>query len=144
MKAIRLEARREPEREKIRGVEFWVAVSPYYFPEQLACDYDANTGTYIIKFKYLDNEESVPSPKESDDLIGIEIGRHTGRLMAIRVHVDRHDLNRINMFVVDQIPKALEKASETRPDNAKNYRFAADAITSHASELVGCAANVSS
>ncbi len=56
MKAIRLEAKRSSEKKLIKGVEFRVALSPYFFPERVECSYNEETGCFVIDFKYLDDE----------------------------------------------------------------------------------------
>ena len=44
MKAIRLEAERPSEKKLIKGVEFRVALSPFFFPERVECFYNQETG----------------------------------------------------------------------------------------------------
>jgi hypothetical protein len=140
MKAIQLDARRPVERERIKGVEFLVAVSPYFFPDRLECDYDAHEGAYIIHFKYLDNEASAPSMRGYDNIIDVQVGVHTGRVLSVRVHVDRHDVDQVRMLIVDRVPEAIREAAKANPQAQGNYQIAVGVITEHANELVDCAA----
>jgi hypothetical protein len=138
MKIIELQADRKAEKKVINGVEFLVSVSPYFFPERLECAYDPTEGTYAIAFRYLDNEPAADSPAASDDLLDVNVGRHTGRVLSVVVHVDRNDIDRIGMMVTDHAPKALGSIRPSRPELIENYRMATDVLRRHRLEFAAC------
>lgn len=130
MKVIKLEAKREVQKRRIRGVEFHVAVSPYFFPDRLECDYNPDSGCFKIDLKYLDDEESVIGP-ESDHIATLMVGRNSGKLLSVHFHVDRHKLDQIQMLITDELPKALELAKSKQPAMTDNYNIAEDVLFSN-------------
>jgi hypothetical protein len=134
MKVIRLEAKRKVETRPIRGVDFHVAVSPYFFPERLECDYRQDTGCFEINLKYLDEEPSVVGP-ESDHIATLMIGRNTGKLLSVRFHVDDLKLDRIKMLISDELPKVLEIAKSQQPWMTANYKIAGDVLRENSDEI---------
>ena len=138
MKVIKLEARRlDPKTEKIHGVEFRVALSPYFFPEHLECDYDEDTDSVVIHFRYPDNELGKDHP-DREGLVTLSIGEHTHRLLGVRIHVGRHDINRIRMLVTDNASKAIREFRDARPalkDLEENYEIAENALRDHGEQI---------
>lgn len=135
MKAIRLEAKRSSEKKLIKGVEFRVALSPYFFPERVECSYNQETGCFVIDFKYLDDEVGADVQPPSDGLVNLVLGQHTGRLLSIHIHVVQHDVDGIKMLVTDEAVRALEDVKQKRPEMAPNYDLVEEALREHKDEI---------
>lgn len=137
MRVIQVEAEefcREARTEKIHGVDFHVTLSPYFFPERLECGYDQDAGSYVIEFKYLDNEPGCDQP-DQEGLVTLSLGRHTGRLLAVRIHVDRHEIKQIKMCVTDDVPKAIRQIENAKPDMRENYQAAGEVFRHHTDDI---------
>ncbi|MCG8408525.1 MAG: hypothetical protein MI923_25265 [Phycisphaerales bacterium] len=111
MKKIELELARSVHKEKIKGIEFLVAISPYFFPEYLRYGYDKDNGVFIFQFKYLDDANE-PRRKQSDNIVTLEIGQTTGRLLGIELQVDKHNVDNIKLRIVELASNAIERAEE--------------------------------
>jgi hypothetical protein len=136
---ISLTAKRATEKKVINGVEFWVTVSPYFLPDRLECGYEKNDGTYRICFRYLDNEQPEEYPVK-DELVDVYVGKHTGRVLSVVVHVDKNDIHHIEMLISDRAPKAIKGMHGTFSDLTINRLQVAEALAAHGKELAGIGA----
>lgn len=134
MKVIELDASKSGKQEMINGVVFHVAVSPYFFPDSLECDYDSETGCLSIKFVYPDKEEGEKS-RASDGMVTLFLGKNTGKLLSVDIDVDQHELNKIKMLVTDEVPEAIKRASKARSDLADIFEAAGNAIKENADSI---------
>ncbi len=137
MKVINFDAQREfVTTEKIKGVEFHVALSPYFFPDHLECHYDPDHGCLVIDFKYLD-EEAEQELERAHELVSLTVGKYSGKLLSVRVHVDRNDVDNVRMLVTDEVPKAIQEAGNRKPEMKDNFELAEDAIRQKGDEIAG-------
>jgi len=141
VKVINFEAKRRfVTTEKIKGVVFHVALSPYFFPDHLECHYDPDHACLVIDFKYLD-EEAEQKLERAHELVSLTVGKYSGKLLSVRVHVDRYDVNNVRMLVTDAVPKAIQEAGNRKPEMKDNFKLAEEAIRQNqdeiAEELVG-------
>lgn len=138
MKAIKLSANRWPQGmgpELIKGVRFQVAVSPYFFPERLECEYTPDHGLVIL-FKYIDNETAEEEWTSPDQIVTLRAGKHSGRLLEAIVHVDKHNLDSVEMFLTDKLPLAIENSLRAKkPELSENYRFAREAVSEYSHQI---------
>lgn len=142
MKVIALDAKRDvdPEKKSINGVEFWVAVSPYFFPDRLECQYEESAGTLRINVRYLDaDEEAIPLADFKNELVGLFVGVHTKRLLGVDVRVDKHDIDRVRVLVADGIPAAINQAKTSHPKMRPNLDMALASIEAHGAEIAEAA-----
>lgn len=72
----------EPRSEERFGVEVKIYTSPYDLPTDFRA-YHGDEGIFHIEFKYADSESAKFLPQEG--AATLEVGRDTGRLMAIRI-----------------------------------------------------------
>jgi len=112
--------------ETVRGVKVSVQISPYDRPLAFRGIYVKERGAFRIEFRYSDEEAG--ETHQVDGVVSVELGRHSHKLLAIEVAVDRHDIRVIELQLVKS---ALEKADETvrqlqsrerRPNARLNYR----------------------
>lgn len=104
----------EPSTETVRGVTVSVHISPYDRPQAFRGRYVADRGIFRIEFKYPDEEPG--ERHRGDDVVSVELGKYSGKLLAIEVAVDQHNLSVVELQVV----KALERADETVKRLQKN------------------------
>lgn len=136
MKTIRLIAERKPQSEKksIKGVDFNISLSPFYLPDRLRCDYDPQGGYLIIHFDYLDDEPSV-HVENGDNLFDLEVGQFTGRIKAMKIKVDEHDLDKVKLQLKGRVNEALSHARDRSPEMAENYDIAKEVLEAHKDEV---------
>lgn len=136
MKTLWFKARRRPTttKENVKGVSFHVAISPYYFPEAIQCQYDEHTGLYKIKFVYINDECEQEKEAVDDGVIIIHEGQKSGKLTSVSVKVDRHNLDSIDMAItqlVEAIEHSVPRLEELRP----NFEAVAQAIRDNKKEI---------
>ncbi len=130
MKQIRIVAQRESNREMINGIEFLVAVSPYFFPELLECNYDSDLGILTIEFKYLIGDDELDtSVKDDDPSVKVFVGSRTGRIQKIEVSVDTHDIDQVVLKVTSSVSGVFESLLKLDPELSQNFLAAKSAIT---------------
>lgn len=141
MKSISLEANRDaegPRTEQIKGVEFRMAVSPYFFPQRLDCEHDESSGELTITLVYPDQERG-ERVKDPSGLVELEIGIHTGRLLAVHIAVDKRGLDRVPMLVTEQAVQAIERLQDDDQPIRRNYQHAAKIFATHGTEIASAA-----
>lgn len=114
-------------REKIRGVDVSVQISPYDIPLAFRGIYLEEQGAFRIEFKYEDGEPSGGREKV-DQMVTVELGKVSRKLLAIEVAVDEHgiDVVRFKVPALDQADQAvkrlMQQATTTPPSARLNYR----------------------
>jgi hypothetical protein len=142
MKAIKLTPEtsdRAMRNETIKGAEYRVAVSPYFFPERLECEYDRKSESYRLTFRYIDNEREATGAKPTDASIEVKFGKHTKRLLSVIVHTKRLDQDRLRLLFTEIIPQILKQARSDNPALLESYRSIGAAIDAHREEIADCA-----
>lgn len=136
MRSITLKATRKErmKTEVINGISFVVSLSPYFFPETIQCTYKAETGCLVINFKYIEDEPRERS-QENFDYGMIWVGKHTGKLLSIQIRVDKHDIDHVEMSVIDKAFDAIKYVQAKHPDMQDNYEAAEDALREHEKEI---------
>lgn len=133
---INLVAKRETDKEVINGIEFRVAVSPYFFPSMLECKYDNDSGQLVIDFKYLiGDDEPTESQGVPDPSVKVLVGKTTRRIQCVLVEVDSHDIDQVELFVTDSVATALDSLRSSAPGLQQNFIAAKSAFADHGSEI---------
>jgi hypothetical protein len=118
-------------RQRIRGVDITVVMSPYDVPEAVRGQYDEDIHCFVIEFRYMGDEQWVA--QKHDDKITLRVGRHSGRLYGIEVNVDALKAHRINLRL--HLPRMVMNAIDSLKDQPlkaprrENYQVAKDAIS---------------
>ncbi len=81
---------------RIDGVDLVVQLSPYDAPTSISGQYDQSTGCFVIQFMYVDNEPPASRVHQIGE-ISIREGRYSGKILTIRIPVDRNELAMISM-----------------------------------------------
>lgn len=101
---------------RVRGVEINVGLSPYEVPEGISGHYDKSIGRFVIRMKYLqDDEERISAPTE--DHITLVVGKHSGCLYEIHVDVDEIGAKSVALKL------CLPRVNNEIRKLAKNHRF---------------------
>jgi hypothetical protein len=134
-----------PTLETIQGLGINIALSPYFFPERLDCEYDPQQGSLIIHFRYMDREDPDVLTQTPDPRVLIREAKHTRRLLEVHVPVDQHDIGGVQLQVTDQVQSAIEQAARQHrdPRSGASYALAREAIIENKGsiqELVGATA----
>jgi len=140
MKEILVQAQRLVEKKWVNGVEFHVAVSPFLFPERLECEYLEDDGCLRIAFKYLDaGFEDAENQTDADGMLTMKIGKATGRILSVNIHVDRHDVDEVRMRVVDELNELpqtlLERSATLDPALQRNFQIAEEVLRQNLDEI---------
>lgn len=142
MKLIALDVAREGDstKETINGLDFFVSVSPYFFPDHLECEYKPGSGTLHILVRYPDSEEAVPFRDVETEPIRLLVGRHSKRLLGVDVKVDTHNIDRVRLLVAQHVPAAIAEAKMSLPTMAQNLDSASASIRLHGEEIASAVA----
>jgi len=130
MKQLTISAFRDPPCQPlIQSLGIHVAMSPYFFPERLDCQYDPITGSLTINFRYLDDEPAQGYVETRDPRVRVRQGKHTGRLLAVQVPVERHGIEHVQVMT-SEIAGAIERAASDQADPRRgaNFRLAEQAL----------------
>ena len=87
-------------------------LSTFDIPRSAVAELDKDAGLLTYTFKYVDDEAPGPSQRWSDD-IAIDAGRHSGKLLAIRINIKRYPVGEMRVsfkHAIDEIDKALNKS----------------------------------
>lgn len=119
---ITLDAKPEPTRKKVRGVEMLVVPSPYDVPDAVRAGFDFATNELVIQFRYIESDS--PVARDVKQLAKMYVGRHSGRLMGIAVSVDGFPRDSEIGRAAEHLKRALRKARPLRPEREENFRLA--------------------
>jgi hypothetical protein len=136
MARITFEMERDPlpRNKRINGVEFRIATPPFLLPDHMEPIVDDPKGTLRIRFIYLGDSE--PSEVLSTHgPVTIVVGKRTRKLLAIEVHVEQFDVDRIRILISDEVAPALLEAPQADEFVASNYESASKALRNHAADL---------
>jgi hypothetical protein len=130
--ALARQARPTQRTRRINGMEFVVSTPPSYLPDGLAYEYNEESGMLRIDFKYLGDAEK-GERMAVDEKVSFVIGKHTKKLLAVEIHVDRRgeELHAVQMVVTDKVPKALQRVQAGSPVVKDNYGLAGSALREH-------------
>jgi hypothetical protein len=127
-----------PERtQEIRGVQVELLVSPYDIPEAVRAFFDKSKERYVIEFKYIGYEPTVPQVE--DRYTTIIIGENSGRLYGMELDVNalRAESVELRMRVATEVHEAIDHLvnKPANPVRLGNYRLVKDAISLTEQEL---------
>ena len=98
-------------------------LSTFDIPLAATADIDKDAGLVTFRFKYPDDETAGPSQKIDDD-ISIDIGKNSGKLLAIRVNTKRYTDGRVQVRfpqAIDAMGQALGKLRNLKAHQRENY-----------------------
>jgi len=87
-------------------------LSTFDIPRSATAELDKEAGLLTYTFKYVDDETAGPSQRWSDD-IAIDAGKHSGKLLALRINIKRYPVGEMRVsfkHAIDDIDKALSKS----------------------------------
>ena len=132
---IIVEAERPSRKMVMKGIEFSVALSPYFFPEYLECSYDESSGCLVIDLKYLDIEPQKETPEFDNQFISLYVGRFTGRLLSLMVKVDRNEVDKVHRVFAETIHEALNLVRGGNDDLEESYSEIEKALRDHKDDI---------
>lgn len=95
----------------VDGVDLYVQLSPFDAPTGVHGCYDRKSRTFEIRFEYM-NSEPEGEVRIHDGIQLIE-GRHSGKLLAIRIPVDSRPLDSVGLIRLrTEVVQALKKHSQ--------------------------------
>ena len=107
---LQLNARRDVNASTKKGAKFFIGTSPYDFPVDLQCTYDDSEGALQIAFRYITGAIEVGEKVHADDVIQVFAGPSGNRLSLIKISVDKHNLDHVEMNVfTDALSSKLRK-----------------------------------
>lgn len=135
------EAQREEVPHSQPDVKIQLSVSPYDVPEAVRGFFTDSGKSFVIEFKYLDDEPKEERP--ADHEVTLHIGKNSGRLYKIQVNVEalEPDVSSVGLElrVIDVAENALRRfANES--ERQKNVSVARNVLADHEQELVRTAA----
>lgn len=134
MKVIDLELERESGREPIKGIEFEVTMSPYFFPEAIKADYSEESGCLKISLIYIDTEPAVETPTDND-LISLGLGKHSKKLIYVSLKADKYQVDRVKMRILSEVPAVLDRIRIDRPLMQKHYEVVERALKENSDQI---------
>ena len=128
------------QKERIRGVDVTVYMSPHNVPRAVRGITLAETGIFRIEFQYLDgSEHPLDTPRvSSDGVVTIYPGRHSGRIQRIDVKT-QGSTNTVSLKigVVEEAEKGLRELQTTEKTLSKRMNLGAAVEALHESrELI--------
>ncbi|HEX8915015.1 MAG TPA: hypothetical protein VF796_21865 [Humisphaera sp.] len=133
----------QPHADDINGVTVSVLLSPFDVPTAVRGAMVANGGTYVIEFRYLDDEPVEPD-RQPDGVIA-HVGKKSGRLHGLEIPRALLGGDKVNLRVavtsaadrtidamVQHVPPAARRANTVKG----NFRVARDAIESASDRLI--------
>jgi hypothetical protein len=126
-----------PRKEKVRGVDVEVFVSPYDLPEAVSGEYDATIKRFVIEFKYITSGEKQVVGGDAENM-RLLVGENSGRLYRVEVDVNALRASRINLIVLPgKVDEAIDHlaARKQRKASQGNYRIAKQVITQKRDQL---------
>ncbi len=104
------------------GVHISVFVSPYDVPEAVRGCFDEDLNRFVIQFRYLDSE---PWKRHAEnEFVSLRIGKHSQRLHAIEVDLERAEAAYVRLAVTAIDHQAIKAANQA----SKNYRIVKELI----------------
>ncbi len=79
------------------GITIQVSLSPYDIPEAVRGFREANTPWFVIEFRYISSEPT--RTQELDQNLALILGRHSGRLFAIRMNVEALKAQKVKLDI---------------------------------------------
>ena len=143
MSHIELRLRDALKRDQVSVVG--VQLSTFDVPTNATADLDETSGLVTFRFKYIDDEPAGPSQRLSDD-ISIDVGKNSGKLLAVRVNFKRYKAGTMRVSfhkAIDEMDRAFAKTIREQRvfHRRKNYELVRSVIdenrTSVESALAG-------
>ncbi|QDT29395.1 hypothetical protein [Gimesia panareensis] len=108
------------------GVEFEIDLPASDTPEGIEGDFIKESGDFVIRFKYLEDE---PEVKSCDDIDGIKFyeGANSGHLTRIIVPVEKSDISYIGVQT-KTVPNSRRKRKSSRINQKRREREFAEAM----------------
>ena len=94
-----------------------VKLSDYDIPQEVAAS-ETDEGVLNLRFVYPDEEESVT--KKIDDVLSILRGRHSGKIIGLKVRVQRRKIGKIGL-VIEKIGEQIPSLSKV--NQQLNYKL---------------------
>ncbi|MEX0727253.1 MAG: hypothetical protein WD065_13350 [Planctomycetaceae bacterium] len=113
----------------IAGIEFSVSISPFDSPISIGGRYFKDCGEFVIDFNYVDSEPAVTKRFEG---MQFEEGRHSGKLIRIKIPVDKKniDLVKLQTMVVKSLESRRRKLPAVAAGRLLNSRVAEEVFSS--------------
>jgi hypothetical protein len=92
-------------------------LSTFDIPLDATADIDKAAGLVTFRFKYVDDEAPGPSQKLTDDIY-IDVGRNSGKLLAVRINCKRYPAGQVHV----KFHKAMDEIDRAFGRTAKNLK----------------------
>jgi len=104
-----------PHLETVRGIQVQVFASPHDVPVGVKGAFDRTCDRFVIKLRYLDQDNSglIPEPSE-DGVIYLFKGASSGRVERIEVDVKKEKASAVALNILVQSPTSLIDQVESR------------------------------
>ena len=117
-------------------------LSTYDVPRSGSADFDPQSGTLSVKFRYIDEEPS--HHQVLDEHIAIRYGKNSGKILEIVIHVAKGNIGEVRLNVtqaLDKVERALRDQMEhsKRFNQRKNYEGVNTLLTRNRSAVVSSA-----
>lgn len=124
---LRLKDAFHPERESQVGFH----LSTFDIPLDATADIDKDAGLLTFRFRYVDDELAGASQRLSDD-ISIDVGKNSGKLLAVRINVKRYPAGELRVKfqnAIDEMDRALVKTIRNlKAHQRENYQLVKSVI----------------
>lgn len=134
----RIQLRLEDALHQGRESQVGFNLSTFDIPLDATADIDKDAGLLTFRFRYIDDEPAGPSQRLSED-ISIDVGKNSGKLLAIRINVKRYRAGKLRVQfqkAIDEIDRALVKnISRLKAHQRENYQLVKSVIDENRSSV---------
>jgi len=119
----------ESEEQVVNGVKIRVGMSPYDVPESIEGSYDQEANRFVIRFGYVGGNE--PTVERGVEPVVLMVGKRSGRLYEIRVHVTMLGVDAVLL----EINEAIDQLAQRVPDRIQNLEASKRVLNMRGNEL---------
>jgi hypothetical protein len=129
---LRLKDALDQDRESEMGFH----LSTFDIPQNATADIDKEAGLLTFRFRYVDAEAAGPSQRLSDD-ISIDVGKRSGKLLAVRINVKRYPAGEVRVrFAIDEMDRLLlNTIRNLKTHQRENYELVKAVIDENRGEV---------
>ena len=115
--------------QTVDGVKVNLYLAPHQIPHAVRGSYNPKIRRFIIEFGYLESGEPYKISTSSDEVISIEVGTLTKRILRILVNVHKISAQGVALQI-NVMEAAIKALRDNREKQADNSGFAAQIINS--------------
>ncbi len=100
-------------------------LSTFDIPRDATADIDKEAGLLTFRFRYVDDEPAGPSQRIDDD-ISIDVGKNSGKLLALRINAKRYQAGELLVTfhrAIDAMGPALTRMRNLKAHQRENYQL---------------------